>query len=39
MLCGEGLTQELWLLPVDIACYLKNQSPKSPLVNKILHEV
>ena len=39
MLSGAGLGQELWVVVVDISCYLKNRSPTSALVNKTPHEV
>ena len=39
MLCGAGLGQEFWVVVVDTACYLKNRSPTSALVNKTPHEV
>ena len=39
MLSGAGLGQEFWALVVDTACYLKNRSPTSALVDKIPYEV
>ena len=39
MLSGVGLGQKLWAIAVEIACYLKNQSPTSALVDKTPHEV
>ena len=39
MLSGAGHGQELWALAVDIACYLKNISPTSALVDKTPYEV
>ena len=39
MLSGAGLRQEFWEVALDIACYLKNRSPTSTLVNKTPHEV
>ena len=39
MLSGAGLGQELWEVVVDTACYLKNRSPTSTLVDKTPHEV
>ena len=39
MLNGAGLGQEFWGVTIDIACYLKNQSPTSTLVKKTPHEV
>ena len=39
MLSGAGLGQELWALAVDTACYLKNRSPTSALVDKTPYEV
>ena len=34
-----GLGQEFWALVVDTACYLKNRSPTSTLVDKTPYEV
>jgi len=39
MLSGAGLGQKFWALAVDTACYLKNRSPTSALVNKTSYEV
>ena len=39
MLSGAGLEWEFWAVVVDTACYLKNISPTSTLVNKTPHEV
>ena len=39
MLSGAGLGQEFWALAVDTACYLKNRSPTSTLVDKTPYEV
>ena len=39
MLSGAGLGQEFWAVAVDTACYLKNKSPTSALVEKTPHEV
>ena len=39
MLSGAGLRQEFWALAVDTACYLKNRSPTSTLVDKTPYEV
>ena len=39
MLNGAGLSKEFWVVVVDIACYLKNRSPTSMLVDKTPHEV
>ena len=39
MLSGAGLGQEFWALVVDTACYLKNRSPTSALVDKTPYEV
>ena len=39
MLSGAGLGQEFWALVVDSACYLKNRSPTSSLVDKTPYEV
>ena len=39
MLSGAGLGQEFWALAVDTACYLKNRSPTSALVDKTPYEV
>ena len=39
MLSGVGLGQELWAVAIDTACYLKNKSPTSSVVNKTPHEV
>ena len=39
MLSGVGLGQEFWALVVDTACYLKNRSPTSALVDKTPYEV
>ena len=39
MLSGAGLGQEFWALAVDTACYLKNKSPISTLVDKTPYEV
>ena len=39
MLSGVGLGQEFWALAVDTACYLKNRSPTSALVDKTPYEV
>ena len=39
MLSGAGLGQEFWALVVDTACYLKNISPTSALVDKTPYEV
>ena len=39
MLSGAGLGQEFWALVVDTACYLKNKSPTSALVDKTPYEV
>ena len=39
MLSGVGLGQEFWALAVDTACYLKNRSPTSTLVDKTPYEV
>ena len=39
MLIGAGLGQEFWVIIVDTACYLKNRSPTSTLVDKTPYEV
>jgi hypothetical protein len=39
MLSGAGLRQEFWAIAIHTACYLKNRSPTSTLVDKTLHEV
>ena len=39
MLSSAGLGQEFWALAIDTACYLKNISPTSALVDKTPHEV
>ena len=39
ILSGARLGQELWVVVVDTACYLKNRSPTSTLVNKTPLEV
>ena len=39
MRSGVGLGQEFWALAVDTACYLKNGSPTSALVDKTPYEV
>ena len=39
MLSGARLGQEFWALAVDTACYLKNRSPTSALVDKTPYEV
>ena len=39
MLSGAGLGQGLWVVSIDTACYVKNQSPTSALVDKTPHEV
>ena len=39
MLSGVGLGHEFWAVGVDTACYLKNRSPTSTLVDKTPHEV
>ena len=39
MLSGARLGQEFWELVVDTACYLKNKSPTSALVDKTAHEL
>ena len=39
MLSGVGLGQEFWTVGIDTACYLKNISPTSTLVDKTPHEV
>ena len=39
MLSGAGLGQEFWALAVDTACYLKNRSPTSAVVDKTPYEV
>ena len=39
MLSGAGLGHELWVVAVDTACYLKNRSPTSTLVDKTPYEV
>ena len=39
MLSVGGLGQEFWVVVVDTACYLKNRSPTSALVEKIPHEI
>jgi hypothetical protein len=39
MLSGAGLGQEFLVVVVDTACYLKNRSPTSTLVDKNPHEV
>ena len=39
MLSGARLGQEFWALAVDAACYLKNRSPTSALVDKTPYEI
>ena len=39
MLSGVVLGHEFWEVVIDTTCYLKNQSPTSPLVDKTPHEV
>ena len=39
MLSSAGLRQEFWAVVVDTACYLKNRSPTSALVDKTPYEV
>ena len=39
MFSDVGLGQEFWIVAIDIACYLKNRSPTSSLVDKTPHEV
>ena len=39
MLSGAVLGNESWAVVVDTACYLKNRSPTSTLVDKTPHEV
>ena len=39
MLSGAGLGKELWALAIDTACYLKNRSPTSTLVDMTPYEV
>ena len=39
MLSSAGLGQEFWAVDVDTACYLKNRSPTSALVDKTPYEV
>jgi len=39
MLSGAGLAWEFWAKVVGTACYLKNRSPISGVVEKTLHEV
>ena len=39
MFSGAGLGHEFWAVVVDTACYLKNQSSTSELVDKTPHEV
>ena len=39
MLSGAGLGQEFWAVAVDTACYLKNRSPTSTMVDKSPYEV
>ena len=39
MLSSVGLGQELQVVIVDVACYLKNRSPTLALVDKTPHEV